>query len=145
MYILWIALAAVFMAAELATVALVSLWFVIGSLAALAASLLGVAVWLQVLIFALVSGGMLVLLRPFLRRYVDPYKIRTNVDALIGRNGIVTESIDNLKAHGALKLDGLVWTARSETGAAIPAGSVVVVRAVEGVKLIVAPDPTKKQ
>ena len=145
MYILWVALAAVFMATELATVALVSLWFVIGSLAALAASLLGVAVWLQVLIFALVSGGMLVLLRPFLRRYVDPYKIRTNVDALIGRNGIVTESIDNLKAHGALKLDGLVWTARSETGAAIPAGSVVVVRAVEGVKLIVAPDPTKKQ
>ena len=145
MYILWVALAAVFMATELATVALVSLWFVIGSLAALAASLLGVAVWLQVLIFALVSGGMLVLLRPFLRRYVDPYKIRTNVDALIGRNGIVTESIDNLRAHGALKLDGLVWTARSETGAAIPAGSVVVVRAVEGVKLIVAPDPTKKQ
>ena len=79
MSILWIVLAGVFLAAELATVALVSLWFVVGALAALLACVLGAAPWLQVLVFALVSGGMLLLLRPFLRKYVDPHKVRTNV------------------------------------------------------------------
>ncbi len=140
MLIVWIALAAVFLGAELATVALVSLWFVVGSLAALLACVLGAAAWLQVLIFALVSAGMLLLLRPFLRKYVDPHKIRTNVDAVIGQEGIVTEAIDNLEAVGTVKLNGLPWSARSESGAKIASGTVVTVRRVDGVKLIVSPN-----
>lgn len=140
MLIVWIALAAVFLGAELATVALVSLWFVVGSLAALLACVLGAAPWLQVLIFALVSAGMLLLLRPFLRKYVDPHKIRTNVDAVIGQEGIVTEAIDNLEAVGTVKLNGLPWSARSESGAKIASGTVVTVRRVDGVKLIVSPN-----
>lgn len=139
MLIVWIVLATAFLAAELATVALVSLWFVVGSLAAALACLLGSPEWLQVLIFALVSGGMLLLLRPFLRKYVDPHKIRTNVEAVIGKEGIVTEAIDNLQAVGTVKLDGLPWTARSESGEKIAADTVVKVCRVEGVKLIVAP------
>ena len=140
MLIVWIALAAVFLGAELATVALVSLWFVVGSLAALLACVLGAAAWLQVLIFALVSAGMLLLLRPFLRKYVDPHKIRTNVDAVIGQEGIVTEAIDNLEAVGTVKLNGLPWSARSESGAKIASGTVVTVRRVDGVNLIVSPN-----
>jgi trk system potassium uptake protein TrkH len=89
---------------------------------------LGAAAWLQVLIFALVSAGMLLLLRPFLRKYVDPHKIRTNVDAVIGQEGIVTEAIDNLEAVGTVKLNGLPWSARSESGAKIASGTVVTVR-----------------
>jgi membrane protein implicated in regulation of membrane protease activity len=139
MEILWIILAAAFLCTELATVALVSLWFVVGSLAALVACLLGAELWLQVLIFGLVSMGMLLLLRPFLRRFVDPHKVRTNVDAVIGKEGVVTEAIDNLLAVGTVKLDGLPWTARSEDGRDIPEGTVVSVRSVEGVKLIVVP------
>lgn len=139
MEILWIVLAVVFLLMEATTVALVSIWFVVGALAALAANLLGAAVWLQVLIFALVSLGMLLLLRPFLRRFVDAHKIRTNVEAVIGKTCVVTEAIDNLEAQGAAKLGGMVWTARSEDGRPIPTDTVVVVRAVEGVKLIVVP------
>ena len=139
MVILWIVLAVAFLLAELGTVALVSLWFVVGAVAAMAAALLGAALWLQVLIFALVSLLMLLLLRPFLHRFVDPHKISTNVDALVGKEGIVTEAIDNLEAVGAVKLGGLTWSARSEHGERIPAGTVVTVRAVEGVKAIVKP------
>ena len=139
MEILWIILAAVFLAAEFATVALVSLWFVVGSLAAMIACLIGADTWLQILIFALSSGAMLLLLRPFLRKYVDPHKIRTNVEAVIGQKGVVTESIDNLEAVGSVKLNGLPWTARSESGEKIASGTVVTVRRVEGVKLIVTP------
>ena len=139
MPILWLILGVLFLIVEFATVALISLWFVVGALAALAAALLGAAVWLQVLFFAVVSVAMLLLVRPFLRRCVDPFKVPTNVDGLLGKQAVVTEAIDNLQGVGTIKLGGLTWTARSEDGNAIPEGTVVEVRAVEGVKAIVSP------
>lgn len=139
MFILWIILAVAFLVVEFGTVALISLWFVVGALAALAACLLGAALWLQVLLFALVSLLMLLLLRPFLRRYVDPHKVPTNVDAVIGREGVVTETIDNIQGTGAVRLGGMTWTARTADGSALPVDAIVAVRAVEGVKLIVVP------
>lgn len=139
MYILWIILAVAFLAVEFGTVTLVSLWFVVGSLAALGAFFLGAALWLQVLVFALVSLLMLLLLRPFLRKYVDPLKVPTNVDAMVGKEALVTEAINNLEGVGTVKLNGLTWSARSEDGSEIPVDTVVSVRTVEGVKLIVKP------
>lgn len=139
MTILWIILAVGFLAIEFGTVALISLWFVVGSLAALVAALLGAALWLQVLIFALVSLLMLLALRPFLRKYVEPHKVPTNVDALLGKEAVVTEVIDNLAGTGTVRLEGKTWTARSANETRIPAGMVVEVRSVEGVKLMVTP------
>ena len=140
MTILWIVLAIAFLIIEFGTVTLVSIWFVGGALAALAAALLGAAFWLQVLIFALVSLAMLLLLRPFVRKFIDPYKVKTNVDALQGARAVVTEAIDNLGETGTIKHEGKIWTARSATGANIPAGTVVVIERVEGVKAIVRPE-----
>ena len=139
MYILWIVLAIAFLIAEFGTVTLISIWFVVGALAALVACLLGAPLWLQVLIFAVVSLAMLLLLRPFLRKFVDPHKVPTNVDAMIGKEALVTEEIDNLLGVGTVKVGGVQWTARSASGAHIPVGTVVTVKAVEGVKALVAP------
>ena len=139
MLILWIVLALAFLFVELQTVALVCVWFVVGALTALVANLLGAVVWLQILLFALVSLVMLLLMRPFLRKYVEPHKIRTNVDAMIGKEAVVTEAIDNLTGTGTVKLDGKLWSARSADGSRIPVGMVVSIQSVEGVKAIVAP------
>lgn len=139
MHILWIVLAVAFLIVEFGTVTLVSIWFVVGALAALGVWALGAPLWAQVLTFAAVSMLMLILLRPFLRKFVDPHKVPTNVDALIGKEAIVTEAIDNLAAVGTIKVNGVTWTARSKSGAHIPAGTVVAVREVEGVKAIVEP------
>ena len=139
MYILWIILAVAFLLVEFGTVTLVSIWFVAGVLAALGAYFLGAALWLQVLVFAVFSMLMLLLLRPFLRKFVDPHKVPTNVDAVIGKEAVVTEAIDNLKGVGAIRLNGLTWSARSEDGSEIPVDTVVQVQAVEGVKAIVKP------
>lgn len=136
----WIVIAAAMAFVEFTTVALLSVWFVAGALVALASALLGAPFWLQAIIFVLVSGILLLLLRPFLRRVVQPVKTRTNVDALIGKNGVVTETIDNLQATGHVKLDGVDWTARSANEAPIAAGTVVTVERVEGVKLLVVPE-----
>ena len=67
-------------------------------------------------------------------------KNRTNADALIGAHAIVQETIDNLHESGSVKVKGLVWTARStDDDITIPAGSLVTVCEISGVKLICKP------
>ena len=127
-----------FLIVEAVTAGLVSIWFVFGSLVALICAALGAAVWLQIFWFVIVSVATLVLTRPLVKRYVDSRSVATNADRSIGRAAVVTERIDNLAATGAVKLDGVVWTARSTDDAvAIETGERVTVRAIEGVKLIV--------
>ena len=134
----WVAALVVFLIVEAVTAGLVSIWFVFGSLVALICAALGAAVWLQIFWFVIVSVATLVLTRPLVKRYVDSRSVATNVDRSLGRAAVVTERIDNLAATGAVKLDGVVWTARSTDDAvAIETGERVTVRAIEGVKLIV--------
>ena len=134
----WVAALVVFLIVEAVTAGLVSIWFVFGSLVALICAALGAAVWLQIFWFVIVSVATLVLTRPLVKRYVDSRSVATNADRSIGRTAVVTERIDNLAAAGAVKLDGVVWTARSTDDAvAIETGEHVTVRAIEGVKLIV--------
>lgn len=134
----WVVALVVFLIVEAVTAGLVSIWFVFGSLVALICAALGAAVWLQIFWFVIVSVATLVLTRPLVKRYVDSRSVATNADRSIGRATVVTERIDNLAATGAVKLDGVVWTARSTDDAvAIEAGERVTVRAIEGVKLIV--------
>ena len=134
---LWSVLAVGFLVLEGCTVAMVSLWFAIGAAAALVLSLLGAALWLQLLAFLAVSGVLLALLRPMMRKYVKSTK--TNVDSVPGTEGLVTEDIDNVAYQGQVKLEAMTWTARSTSGASIRAGTRVRVDRVEGVKVFVSP------
>lgn len=138
---MWVGLLILFLVLEGSTVALVSLWFAVGSLAAIVAALLGASLGVQVGIFLGVSGALLALLRPFLRKYIAPSIQKTNADSLIGKCCPVTDAICNLESRGQVKIGGMVWSARSESGADIPEGTVVKVRRIEGVKLIVSPVP----
>ena len=137
--LLWLGLLVLFLVAEGASVALVSVWFAAGSLVALIAALLGGPLWLQILLFVAVSVGLLAMLRPFVRKYLRPRISRTNVDAVVGTQGFVTEAIDNVAASGQVKLGAMPWTARSTSGDPIPAGVRVRVDRVEGVKVYVSP------
>ena len=138
---MWVGLLILFLVLEGSTVALVSLWFAVGSLAAIVAALLGASLGVQVGIFLGLSGVLLALLRPFLRKYIAPSIQKTNADSLIGKCCPVTDAICNLESRGQVKIGGMVWSARSESGADIPEGTVVKVQRIEGVKLIVSPVP----
>lgn len=136
--IVWFALMVVFLIAEgVCPFHLISVWFSVGSLAAVVVSLLGGAVWLQVTVFLVVSAGLLIALWPISRKLLQPKAIRTNVDALIDSQGYVTADIDNLTATGQVKLGAMEWTARSTTGDPIKAGTLVKVDRIEGVKAFV--------
>ena len=135
----WFALTVAFLAAEAATVTVISLWFAAGALAAMAAALLGAGIWLQIGVFLAVSAAALTALRPLVRKYLTPKLTATNVDSVIGSAGIVTADIDNITSSGQIKLNGMEWSARSTSGDTIPAGTRIRVDRIEGVKAFVSP------
>ena len=137
--LIWFLLLILFVVAEAATVSMVSAWFAIGALAALASALLGAKTWLQLTLFIVASGVSLAMLRPVAKKYFNKRITRTNVDALAGKTCLVTASIDNLHACGQVKLGDVEWSARSSTNEPIPAGTQVKIDRVEGVKVYVTP------
>ena len=132
--IIWLALMVVFLIAEALTVSMVSLWFAAGAVVALLLSLLHLQVWVQVTVFFVVSIVLLACMRPMFRRHVAPKLTPTNVDAIVGTRAVVTAEIDNVCAAGQVKLGGMEWSARSSDNSHIPAGTLVKVDRVEGVK-----------
>lgn len=122
---------------EAATVHLVAIWFLPAALAALVMQLLGVSPVWQIVTFAVLSLLLILFARPILSKllYRKPY-VPTNADRLIGGTGKVTVTIDNLAEQGEVKIMGETWSARSLTGSVIPQDGYVIVRSIEGVKLI---------
>lgn len=137
MEIIWLALLIVFAIAEGVTVALVSIWFMGGALAALIAALCGAELWVQVVLFFAVSILLLLCLRPLSKRLIKQKKVATNADSNIGKEAVVTERIDNLQGSGAVRISGVEWSARSADGSEIEKGAVVRVLRIEGVKVCV--------
>lgn len=137
--ILWLCLMVIFLIIEAACpFHLVSIWFAAGSLVAMVASLLSAPVWLQILLFLVVSCTLLAMLWPFVRKFLNPKVAKTNIDSVIGTEGRVMVAIDNVNATGQVKLGAMDWTARSTSGAKIPAGTLIRVDRVEGVKVFVS-------
>ena len=136
---MWLVLLILSLAAEGATAAVTSIWFAAGALVAMVAALLEAQLWLQIVLFMVVSVGLLLALRPLLKKYITPKKIRTNVDSVIGTQGVVLEQIDNIAGTGRVKLGGMEWSARSSSGEPIEEHTRVRVDKIEGVKVFVTP------
>ena len=136
--IYWLFLAVLFLVVELMTMGLTTIWCAGGALAAFFCGLAGLSLPVQIGVFVAVSVLLMVATRPLAVRFLNSKTVRTNAESLIGREALVTEQIDNLKAVGTVKVDGVTWRAKSETDVLIPEGSTVVVREIQGVKLVVA-------
>ena len=137
---IWVALLALFIIIEATTAQLLTIWFAVGSFAALVSTFITDNIIAQVIVFVVVSAIALVVTRPLVKKMTKATKQPTNADMYIGKEAIVTEDINNLEAKGLVKVGGSVWTARTEVdNYTIPAGSHVTVIKIEGVKLIVRP------
>ncbi len=136
--VFWLAATVVLLVIEALVPGLISIWFAIGALAALISALFHAPFWLQIVWFLVVSVLTLVLTRPLVRKYVNSRVTPTNADRNIGKDAIVTEEIDNLRAKGAVLLDGKTWSARmADEKAYADVGETVRVLRIEGVKLVV--------
>ncbi len=139
MSLVWLAAMVVFLIAEgVCPLHLISCWFAAGALAAMIASLCGAQLWLQVTIFLVLSLILLFSLWPLTKKFLSPKVTPTNVDSVIGSEGYIQDAVDNLNATGSVKLGGMIWTARSTSGEKIPAGTLVKVDKIEGVKAFVS-------
>jgi membrane protein implicated in regulation of membrane protease activity len=143
MTILWVVAIILLLVVEALTAGLTSIWFAIGALAALIADLFNAPIWLQIVWFLVISIIALFATRPLVRKFVTNKSQPTNADMLLGTEGIVTESIDNIAGTGAVAIAGKVWTARSTGGMPVEIGTTVTADRIEGVKLFVSPSAGK--
>ena len=139
MVYVWLGLIVAFIAVEAATVNLVSIWFIGGAVAGLVCAILGAAALLQWAVFIGVSAALLALLRPLLKKYLRVKPTKTNADRLVGQEALVTEQIDNLRETGAIRINGVLWTAKSADDTQISPGTRVVIARIEGAKVYVKP------
>lgn len=133
----WIVVLVAAVIIEALTAELMVIWFFPAALVSLVLSFFPVPWPVQVLVFLLVGTALLIATRPLCRRFIEGRKVKTNSRANIGKTCYVTEEINNLAEQGEVKLGGLAWSARSESGATIAVGTLVEVLEIRGVKLIV--------
>ena len=136
--IFWLVLLIICIGIEVATMGLTTIWFAGGALVAIFAAVVGAPIWLQAVIFIVVSLVLLFFTRPIAVKYFNKDRVKTNVESMVGRQAIVISEIDNLQGVGQVTVGGQEWSARSaEDQVKIAVGAVVVVAAINGVKLIV--------
>ena len=137
MGILWTVLIVAFAVLEMATVQLVSIWFAGGAVGALVAYMCNANTWLQIMVFAVVSGILLIVTKPFVSKMRTARQEKTNAESLIGMKTVIIEDVDNLAETGTARINGVVWSVRNAGEGIIPKGDTVTVERIEGVKLFV--------
>lgn len=134
----WLILLIICIGIELPTMGLTTIWFAGGALVAIFAAVVGAPIWLQAVLFIVVSLLLLFFTRPVAVKYFNKDRVKTNVESMVGRQAIVISEVDNLQGIGQVTVGGQEWSARSaDDHVTIAVGAVVTVVAINGVKLVV--------
>lgn len=125
MWQVWLIIAFVTLILEIFTTSFFIACFTVGAVCAMIATLFG-NVYTQITVFTIASAISIFLIRPFVMRYMEKDKSwrPSNIDALIGRTGVVSEEIGK-HGFGRVQVDGDYWKAESENGEAILVGEKV--------------------
>ncbi len=135
----WLVFFLILVIIEIATLALTTIWFAGGALAAFVLSLLGAGIEAQLAVFVAVSFVLLIFTRPWAAKYLNRRTVKTNTEGLIGQTARVTARIDNRQDTGTAMVNGQEWTARAEEETDVyPEGTLMVIRQIRGVRLIVS-------
>ena len=140
-WIFWLVLSLIFLVVELGTVALVSIWFVLGSVVAFCAALAGMSLTWQIALMLIVSGiGLIIFLMVKDKLNIGKNShVPTNLDALIGEEAVVIEKINALDNKGLVRVKGREWRAvANPESEEIEVGEIVKILSIQGVKLIVS-------
>ncbi|HJA71161.1 MAG TPA: NfeD family protein [Candidatus Lachnoclostridium stercoravium] len=140
--ILFVALAGI----EALTVALTTIWFAGGALAAFFCALAGAGVEAQLVVFVAVSFILLIFTRPFAIKYINRNTEKTNVESLEGKKARVTSDVDNDAGTGTAVVGGQEWTARSaDPKKTFKTGEIVRIVEVRGVKLMIDKEDSRRE
>lgn len=113
MYILmWLAIFIVLLVIEFSTVNLVSIWFAISAIIAMIIAAVGVDISIQILVFTICGVLLLICTRDWAKKQTKNRNVKTNYEAIIGKNGIALEDIKK-ENKGYVKVEGLEWSAQA--------------------------------
>lgn len=136
--IIWLIAFIILIGIEISTMALTTIWFAGGALAAFLLSLLGLGVELQLVVFVSVSFVLLFFTRPWAARHLNNHTVKTNAESLIGKAARITATVNNELGTGSAMIGGQEWTARAQANEDIYlVGTMVTIKEIRGVKLIV--------
>ena len=134
---IWLAGVVVFAIMEAATISINFVWFAFGSLSAMIAAMCGAQLWLQLVVFVAVTGFALYFTKPLVKKYLQGKYQPTNADRIIGCEGIVLETVNNTENVGQIRVNGQIWSAKSQDNSIIAQGEMVKVISITGVKALV--------
>ncbi len=136
--IYWLLILAVLILIEIIALNLTTIWFAAGALLAFVVSLFYDNLVVELILFLAASFILLYYMRPFVLHYFNPQQAKRNYEGVIGKDGLVNITIDNISKTGKVTVDGQEWSARSFEGNIIEEGSRVRIHGISGVKLVVS-------
>lgn len=136
MIVIWALVAIAALIIEFETANLVSIWFVAGAISGIVCSLIDLEVWIQIIVFVVVSGMFILGTRPFVKKISDNQTILTNADRLVGKVGIVTKDIKSGE-KGEIKVEYQQWPAIANDEKSFNVGDKVVITEIIGNKMVV--------
>ena len=139
MWSIWLIAAGVFFVAEMITTGFLIFWLGIGALLAMLTSFITTSVMMQTIVFVVSSCILIPLTKPLADKFTSKKSVPTNSYSLINKHGIVTMDIDPIEGVGQVKVNGEIWSAKSENESAILKGTEIEVIKIDGVKLVVSP------
>ena len=134
MWIAWLVIVILLTILEVITINLVSVWFIVSGIVSLFLSFIIDSFYIEFMVFVCLGLVLMLLTRPYLVKKLSKKKVSTNLDRVIGIEGIVTEEITKFKI-GEVKVDGKKWSAIADEK--IKVGEEVIIDSIDGVKLIV--------
>ena len=134
MWITWLIIVILLTILEVITINLVSVWFIVSGIVSLFLSFVIDSFYIQFMVFVCLGLVLMLLTRPYLVKKLSKKKVSTNLDRVIGMEGIVTEEITKFKI-GEVKVDGKKWSAIADEK--IKVGEEVIIESIDGEKLVV--------
>ncbi len=139
MWLVWLIIAAILFVGEIITAGFLLLWFAIAAIVAMLVSFITTNLFIQTLIFLIVSVILIIFTRPLLSKYTKGDNTVMNSQTIVGKTAIVTEDISLLNSTGQINVDGEIWSAKTyNPDLTIPKGSRVEIIGIDGVKACVA-------
>ena len=138
MWILWLIAAGIFFIIEIATVGFLIFWLGIGAILAMVTSFITDSIIIQTIVFVVSSSILIPLTKPLADKFGNKKVVPTNSYSLINKRGIVIMDIDPIKGVGQVKVNGQIWSAKTEDDSIISKDSEITVDKIDGVKLVVS-------
>lgn len=139
MWSIWLIAAGIFFVVEMATTGFLIFWLAVGSLLAMITSFITDSIIIQTIVFVVSSCILIPLTKPLADKFIAKKTVPTNSYSLINKRGIVIVDINPIEGVGQVKVNGEIWSAKTEDGSTIAKDAEIEVLKIDGVKLIVSP------